>query len=41
MYVQCPLDIATFDIVAALRIATSIPKTDLLQYINSNLGQGL
>ena len=35
--VQCPLYIATFDIAAALPIATSTPVTDLRHYINSNL----
>ena len=34
---QCPLDIATLDIAAALPIATSTPMTDLRQYINYNL----
>ena len=34
---QCPLDIATLDIAAALLIATSTPVTDLRHYINSNL----
>ena len=36
--IQCPLDIATLDIAAALAIATSTPVTDLRQYINSDLG---
>ena len=36
--IQCPLDIATLDIAAALPIATSTPVTNLRQYINSNLG---
>ena len=36
--VQCPLDIATLDIAAALPIATSTPVTNLRQYINSDLG---
>ena len=36
--IQCPLDIATLDISAALVIATSTPATNLRQYINSNLG---
>ena len=36
--VQCPLDIATLDIAAALAIATSTPVTNLRQYINSDLG---
>ena len=36
--IQCPLDIATLDIAAALPIATSNPVTDLRQYINSDLG---
>ena len=36
--IQCPLDIATLDIVAALPIATSTPVTNLRQYINSDLG---
>ena len=34
---QCPLDIATSDIAAALPIATSNPVTDLHQSINYNL----
>ena len=34
--IQCPLDIATLDIAAALPIATSTPVTDLHHYINSN-----
>ena len=33
---QCPLDIATSDIAAALPIATSNPVTDLRHYINNN-----
>ena len=37
-YIQCPLDIATLDIAAALPIATSTPVTNLRQYINSDLG---
>ena len=36
--VQCPLYIATWDIAAALPIATSTPVTNLRQYINSDLG---
>ena len=36
--VQCPLDIATLDIAAALPIATSTSVTNLRQYINSDLG---
>ena len=36
--IQCPLDIATLDIAAALPIATSTPVTNLRQYINSDLG---
>ena len=36
--IQCPLDIATLDIAAALAIATSTPVTNLRQYINSDLG---
>ena len=36
--IQCPLDIATLDIAAALPIATSNPVTDLRQYRNSDLG---
>ena len=36
--IQCPLDIATLYIAAALPIATSIPVTNLRQYINSDLG---
>ena len=36
--IQCPLDIATLDIAAALPIATSTPVTKLRQYINSDLG---
>ena len=35
--IQCPLYIATLDIVAALPIATSSPVTNLRQYINSDL----
>ena len=35
--VQCPLDIATLDLAAALSIATSTPVTNLCHYINSNL----
>ena len=35
--VQCPLDIATLDLAAALLIATSTPVTNLCHYINSNL----
>ena len=35
--IQCPLDIATLDIAAALLIVTSTPVTDLRHYINSNL----
>ena len=35
--VQCPLDIATLDLAAALPIATSTPVTNLCHYINSNL----
>ena len=38
LHIQCPLDIATFDIADVLPIATSIPVTNLRQYINSNLG---
>ena len=38
MKVQCPLDIATLDIAAALPIATSSPVTNLRQYMNSDLG---
>ena len=36
--IQCPLDIATLDLAAALPIATSTPVTNVRQYINSNLG---
>ena len=36
--VQCPLDIKTLDIAAALAIAAATRVTDLRQYINSNLG---
>ena len=36
--IQCPLDIATLDIAAALAIATSTPVTNLRQHINSDLG---
>ena len=36
--IQCPLDIATLDIAAALAIATATPATDLRHYINSDLG---
>ena len=35
--VQCPLDIATLDIAAALPIATSTALTNLRQQINSDL----
>ena len=35
---QCPLDIATLDIAAALLIATSTPMTNLRQYKDSDLG---
>ena len=34
--IQCPLDIATLDIAAALPIATSNPVTDLHHSINYN-----
>ena len=36
--IQCPLDIATLDKVAALVIATATCVTDLRHYINSDLG---
>ena len=36
--IQCPLDIATLDIAAALPIATSNPVTNLHQSIKSDLG---
>ena len=35
--IQCPLDIATLDLAAALPITTSTPVTNLCHYINSNL----
>ena len=38
LQVQCPLDIETLEIAAALPIATSTPVTNLHQYINSDLG---
>ena len=36
--IQCPLDIATLDIAAALALATSTSVTNLRKYINSDLG---
>ena len=38
IFLQCPLDIKTLDIAAALAIAAASHVTDLRQYINSNLG---
>ena len=35
--IQCPLDIETLDIAAALAIAAATCVTDLRQYINNNL----